>query len=160
MLLLLNFYACTQRQWRQSEEKAKEVEMRRKMSITRAKERMKIKKVEDEILASIPEEKKKELTRKLSQRSLNKERVEQEEKPKAAKGTTSSSSKGRVLFRGASFVEKDTKPKSMDHAIRWFQEQEVPKGVGRELDGSISLWFHGIYIWHYLNIIFYLVLLQ
>lgn len=134
--------------------------MRRKMSITRAKERMKIKKVEDEILASIPEEKKKELTRKLSQRTLNKERVEQEEKPKAAKGTTSSSSKGRVLFRGASFVEKDTKPKSMDHAIRWFQEQEVPKGVGRELDGSISLWFHGIYIWHYLNIIFYLVLLQ
>ena len=27
--------------------------------------------------------------------------------------------------------------------IRWFREDEIPRGVALEKDGSISLWFHG-----------------
>lgn len=37
----------------------------------------------------------------------------------------------------------DTEPKSMEHAIDWFKEYEVPKGVGLERNGSVCLWFHG-----------------
>ena len=37
----------------------------------------------------------------------------------------------------------DTEPKSMEHAISWFKQYEVPRGVGMERDGSMSLWFHG-----------------
>lgn len=26
---------------------------------------------------------------------------------------------------------------------KWFNDNEAPKGVGKEKDGSISIWFHG-----------------
>lgn len=102
-------------------------------SIRKAKEKVKMKGLNDDsILGSIPEEKKRELTRKISDRSLGKS-ISQ----KVESVTT------KVLLRYASFVSKGTKPKTIQHAIEWFQETEAPKGVGREPDGSISLWFHG-----------------
>ena len=44
----------------------------------------------------------------------------------------------------ASFVSSDTTPKSAAHVVDWFRDIEAPKGVGRERDGSISIWFHGM----------------
>lgn len=105
--------------------------------MSKAKEKVKGKIADEEILASIPDEKKKQLTRKLSQKKLGTKIVEQKEEEPPAKG------KKKIMLRWSSFVARDTKPKSIDHAIQWFREQEAPKGVGRESDGSISLWFHG-----------------
>ncbi len=42
-----------------------------------------------------------------------------------------------------SFVEKDSTPKTPAHVVNWFKTTEAPKGVGKERDGSISVWFHG-----------------
>ena len=36
-----------------------------------------------------------------------------------------------------------TAPMNMENAIEWFKENELPKGLGLEKDGSICLWFHG-----------------
>lgn len=36
-----------------------------------------------------------------------------------------------------------TQPRTTAHAVRWFREHEAPKGMGKEKDGSISVWFHG-----------------
>ena len=130
-------YCIIQRQWRESEEKAKALEKKRKISVSKAKVKVKDKKADEEILASIPDEKKKQLTRKLSEKKLSTKAVKQKEEEPAPRG------KGKIMLRWSSFVAKDTKPKSIDHAIKWFREQEAPKGVGRESDGSISLWFHG-----------------
>ncbi|XP_011403562.1 PREDICTED: SH2 domain-containing protein 4B-like [Amphimedon queenslandica] len=125
------------RQWRESEEKAKALEKKHKISVSKAKEKVKGEVADEEILASIPDEKKKQLTRKLSEKKLGTKAVEQKVEEPVAKG------KEKIMLRWSSFVAKDTKPKSIDHAIKWFREQEAPKGVGRESDGSISLWFHG-----------------
>lgn len=104
-----------------------------------AKEKVKKEGVDDIILAGISEEKKTELTRKLSERSLRR-KISHQVGSVAAKST----GKLKVMWKYASFVAKDTKPKTIDHAVKWFQENEVPKGVGKEGDGSISLWFHGM----------------
>lgn len=42
-----------------------------------------------------------------------------------------------------SFVQRDSTPKTAQHVVRWFNDVEAPKGVGKERDGSISVWFHG-----------------
>lgn len=47
------------------------------------------------------------------------------------------------MCKRSSRVQPDTQPKSIEHAISWFKDYEAPKAVGKELDGSISLWFHG-----------------
>ena len=44
----------------------------------------------------------------------------------------------------SSFAIPGTAPSTPADAIRWFREVEAPKGVGREKDGSISPWFHGL----------------
>ena len=43
-----------------------------------------------------------------------------------------------------SFVQIDSTPKSAAHVVSWFKNAEAPKGVGKESDGSISIWFHGM----------------
>ena len=48
-----------------------------------------------------------------------------------------------VKTKRSSRVMPNTEPRSMDHAVTWFKEYEAPRGVGRERDGSVSLWFHG-----------------
>ena len=53
-------------------------------------------------------------------------------------------SQKREKFIASSFAAPGTAPISPAHAIRWFREVEAPKGVGREKDGSISPWFHGL----------------
>ena len=80
----------------------------------------------------IPEEKKKEITRKLSQKAISEPDIQDTAK-----------SKPKFLWRQTSFAARDTKPKSMYHAIKWFKETQVPIGVGKEQDGSVCLWFHG-----------------
>ena len=52
--------------------------------------------------------------------------------------------KGERKLIASSFAAPGTAPISPAHAIRWFREVEAPKGVGREKDGSISPWFHGL----------------
>ncbi len=48
------------------------------------------------------------------------------------------------MFRQSSFSDDpETRPKTMQHAIKWFIEHERPKGIGMDIDGTISLWFHG-----------------
>ncbi len=49
----------------------------------------------------------------------------------------------KKLLKMTSFVEADSTPKSATHVVRWFKNVESPKGVGKEIDGSISVWFHG-----------------
>ena len=39
-----------------------------------------------------------------------------------------------------------SKPKTMEQAVKCFQEIEVPKAIGREIDEFIRLWVHGMYI--------------
>ena len=56
--------------------------------------------------------------------------------------------RGRSDHRGqfkkqSSFVRPGTVPKSTSHVISWFNKSEAPKGIGRERDGSFSIWFHG-----------------
>ena len=51
--------------------------------------------------------------------------------------------KNALRLKKSTLPSKDTQPTSMSHAIAWFKNFEVPKGIGRELDGTISLWFHG-----------------
>ena len=46
-------------------------------------------------------------------------------------------------MRKTSTVQAGTKPKTLSNVVRWFLENEAPKGVGKESDGSISIWFHG-----------------
>ena len=40
-------------------------------------------------------------------------------------------------------IQPGTAPKTFKNVVRWFQENEAPRGVGKEEDGSISVWFHG-----------------
>lgn len=51
--------------------------------------------------------------------------------------------KNAIRLKKSSRPSPGTHPKSMSHTVSWFKEFEAPKGVGRELDGTISLWFHG-----------------
>lgn len=51
--------------------------------------------------------------------------------------------RSKKLLKMSSFVQIDSTPKSADHVVAWFKEIEGPKGVGKEADGSISIWFHG-----------------
>lgn len=52
--------------------------------------------------------------------------------------------RSKKLLKMSSFVEIDSTPRSADHVVAWFKEVEAPKGVGKETDGSISIWFHGM----------------
>lgn len=49
----------------------------------------------------------------------------------------------KKLLKMTSFVQEDSTPKSSAHVVNWFKKIEAPKGVGKESDGSISIWFHG-----------------
>ena len=49
----------------------------------------------------------------------------------------------RRVLKMSSFVEKDSVPKLAVNVVRWFNTVEAPKGVGKECDGTISVWFHG-----------------
>lgn len=49
-----------------------------------------------------------------------------------------------ISLKKSSLPGPGTHPKTLSHVITWFKDFEVPKGVGRELDGTISLWFHGM----------------
>lgn len=49
----------------------------------------------------------------------------------------------KKLLKMTSFVQIDSTPKSAAHVVKWFKNIEAPKGVGKESDGSISVWFHG-----------------
>ena len=51
--------------------------------------------------------------------------------------------RGGQFRKQSSFVRPGTVPKSTSHVISWFNKNEAPKGVGRERDGSFSIWFHG-----------------
>ena len=46
-------------------------------------------------------------------------------------------------MRKSSVLQPGTAPKTFTNVVRWFQENEAPRGVGKEKDGSISVWFHG-----------------
>lgn len=115
--------------WKESEEKARTIERTRKSSFIRAKEiTKKTPDISEKILDQLPSEKKVEISRRLSQRG----------KSKPARPAPKPPQKKR-----ASIVLPGTQPKSLSHARRWFRETEAPKGVGREKDGSVSVWFHG-----------------
>ena len=49
----------------------------------------------------------------------------------------------RPLIRKTSTVQAGTKPKTLSNVVRWFLENEAPRGVGKESNGSVSIWFHG-----------------
>ena len=49
----------------------------------------------------------------------------------------------RPFKKQSSFVKPGTVPKSSAHVTSWFNDNEAPKGTGKEKDGSISVWFHG-----------------
>ena len=95
-------------------------------------------------MESIPEEKKSEIKRRLSQRSLRNSQASVPVQTSQQSPVEKLPAKKLQMFRQTSFVQPgDTRPKSMSHAIRWFKEYEIPKGVGKDKDGCISLWFHG-----------------
>ncbi len=52
-----------------------------------------------------------------------------------------------------SFVQLDSAPKSAEHALKWFNTVEAPKGVGKERDGTISVWFHGMLLSYYSSLL-------
>lgn len=132
------------KQWRKSEERAKIFEQQRKASFIKAKKLAEKRGIEEEILESIPEEKKSEIKRRLSQRSLRNSQAPVPVQTSQQSPVEKLPAKKLQMFRQTSFVQPgDTRPKSMYHAIRWFKEYEIPKGVGKDKDGCISLWFHG-----------------
>ena len=49
----------------------------------------------------------------------------------------------KTLVRQSSIMLPGTRPKTHDHVVTWFRENEAPRGRCKEKDGSISLWFHG-----------------
>ena len=49
----------------------------------------------------------------------------------------------RPIMRKSSVLLPGTTPKTFVNVVRWFKESEAPRGVGKEKDGSISVWFHG-----------------
>jgi len=49
----------------------------------------------------------------------------------------------RKMLKMSSFIQRDSVPKSALHVVRWFSTEEARKGVGKESDGTISVWFHG-----------------
>ena len=142
------FLLLLQKQWRQAEQVAKkhEANIRRRSMMLRQVESTDSSAV-DRVFEKLPEHEKQALQRRLSDRRS---------------GSFTSSSSGRTttqskplaearmkLFHLAqsSFTDADadaeTRPKTMEHAIRWFKENEQPKGVGMDIDGTVSLWFHG-----------------
>lgn len=49
----------------------------------------------------------------------------------------------KKLLKMTSFVQIDSTPRSAAFVVRWFNSIESPKGMGKESDGTISVWFHG-----------------
>ncbi len=100
----------------------------------------------DKVLEGLPEERRRSLQRKLSNQFIRRSESTSSPSPKSI-GARKPKSLGEThlkMYRQASFADDpETRPKSMEHAIRWFKEHEKPKGVGMDLDGTISFWFHG-----------------
>lgn len=108
----------------------------------------------DQVLEKIPDEKKEAIKKKLSEHVVR--RGEQySSSPSLASGRSTDDGRKvkklaaahfKMMNRQSSFKDvnnPDTRPKSMEHAIKWYQNVERPKGVGMDLDGTVSLWFHG-----------------
>jgi SH2 domain-containing protein 4A len=114
------------KQWHKSEAKAKKLEMERKRQVLTAKMKLQKEGIDDVILAGITDGKKHEVTSKPS-----------EEKPTAMPAPTIREEEAKVK------QPRPEKPKTLNDAIEWFREEESPKKVGMETDGTISLWFHG-----------------
>ncbi|KAL5457707.1 hypothetical protein EMCRGX_G034994 [Ephydatia muelleri] len=115
-----------EQRWKTSEEKAKVFERTRKLSLLRTRQIVEQapQKVE-EILGKLPE----------SPAPIS---ALIKTKPREALGSL------YLPTRKTSVVYRGTAPKSQAHVINWFRENEAPKGVGQENDGSISIWFHGL----------------
>lgn len=90
--------------------------------------------VPEKILEQIPTEKKQEIVRRMS---VNKPTQSSRPYRKAPPPPD------RPLIRKTSVIQPGTKPKSFSKVVNWFRENEAPRGVGKERDGSISIWFHG-----------------
>ena len=99
----------------------------------------------DKVLEKLPEEKKKAFQKRLSEQFIRRSDSISSSSPSASGRRGKKLGETNIrMYRQTSFAEDpETRPKTMDHAIRWFKENEKPKGIGMDLDGTISLWFHG-----------------
>ena len=104
--------------------------------------------ISEKIFEQIPSEKKMEIVRRIS---VHKRPVRSVKRCMLSSNINSLSSldrkapprPDRPLLRKVSTIQPGTAPKTFMNVVRWFQENEAPKGVGKEKDGSISVWFHG-----------------
>lgn len=111
--------------WRESQKKASIYDQARRRSFKFAREKAaQSPDIHEKILEDLPAEVMEKLT-------------------VARKPTRPAPPPPKKMLRMASFVSSDTTPKSAAHVVDWFRDIEAPKGVGRERDGSISIWFHG-----------------
>jgi SH2 domain-containing protein 4A len=122
-----------EQRWKESEERAKAFERTRKASFNKARQISKKHPNIDEtqLLEGIPEQRKKELQQKIMTPA------------RYAPQQPAREDRGRSRMRKSSIVRPGTKPKTQDHVVMWFRENEAPRGRCRERDGTICLWFHG-----------------
>ena len=111
--------------------------MKRKMSISRAKQ---IDRTERNAAENI--------LKKLSVDKLEfgQDRTRKFSSARMAQKPDRGSFRGRsnaIRIKKPSLPTPGTQPMNVSNIVTWFKDFEVPKGVGRELDGTISLWFHG-----------------
>ena len=120
--------------WEDQEKKAKSFEQKRKASFVKARERLKSDShLPEMMLEMLPDEKKIHFHERMKKRTL------------------SSGAISRYCYapkhlpRVKLFTNNPTgtRPSCRDAVVKWFKNTEKPKGVGLELDGTVSEWMHG-----------------
>lgn len=117
--------------WEDQEKKAKSFEQKRKESFIKARERMKSDSHIPEVLEKLLDERKafiRENRRTISSGELSRYHYAPKHLPRVKLFTNNP---------GA------TRPSCRDAVVKWFRNVEKPKGVGFELDGTVSEWMHG-----------------
>lgn len=119
--------------WRESQKKADVFERTRKISFRVAREKTAHSpNIHERILDDLPEKRKEEIMQKMSVT-----------KKPARPAPPPPPPSRKKLLKMTSFVQIDSTPRSAAFVVRWFNSIESPKGMGKESDGTISVWFHG-----------------
>ena len=120
--------------WEDQEKKAKSFEKKRKASFVKARERLKSDShLPEMLLERLPDEKKVAIREKMTRRTLSTGEISRyhyapKHLPRVKLFTNNPSG---------------TRPSCRDAVVKWFRNTEKPKGVGLELDGTVSEWMHG-----------------
>ena len=120
--------------WEDQEKKAKSFERQRKQSFVKARERLKSdSNLPEMMLESLPDEKKVHIRERMTRRTLSSGAISRyhyapKHLPRVKLFTNNPTS---------------TRPSCRDAVVKWFRNTEKPKGVGLELDGTVSEWMHG-----------------